>query len=92
MYHLLNELFEGVYQGLEMAVCAVRENNQTVAQEVVAMKEEVNRRTQAELERQSHSLAQGDGARLDVLNAEFELTDKLKRIYSLSKRIAKYWL
>jgi phosphate:Na+ symporter len=86
---LLNDLFEGVYRALEKAICAIRNSDEMAAQEVIAMKEEINHSTQAALERQARSLAESGEARLDTLNAEFELTDKLNRIYSLSKRIAR---
>ena len=89
---LLNDLFESVYQALEMSVCAVKENSETAAQEVILLKSEINKRTQAALQRQAQSLAQSGEARLETLNAEFELTDKLKRIYTLSKRIARFWV
>lgn len=89
---LLNDLFEGVYRALEKTVCAVKDNDQTAAQEVIAMKGEIYHRTQAALERQARSLAESGEARLDTLNAEFELTDKLKRIFSLSKQVARLWV
>jgi phosphate:Na+ symporter len=92
MSMLLNDLFEGVYRALEHAIRAVKDNDQTAAQEVIAMKGEINLLTQAALERQSKSLAESGEARLDTLNAEFELTDKLKRIFSLSKQIARLWV
>lgn len=91
MSMLLNDLFEGVYQGLEHAIGAVKANDQKAAQDVIALKPEIYRRTQAALERQAQSLAESGEARLETLNAEFELTDKLKRIFSLSKRIARLW-
>lgn len=91
MTMLLNELFEGVYQALEHAISAVKENDEKAAQAVLAMKPEINRQTQAALERQAQSLAESRETRLETLNAEFELTDKLKRIFSLSKRIARLW-
>ncbi len=91
MMMLLNDLFEGVYQALEHAIDAVKKNDQKAAQAVIAMKPEIYRRTQAALERQAQSLAESGETRLETLNAEFELTDKLKRIFSLSKRIARLW-
>jgi Na+/phosphate symporter len=92
MRSLLNELFESVYKGVECAVSAVKNNDQTAAQETIAMRGEINQRVNAALERQARSLAESGVTRLDTLNAEFELTDKLKRIYTLSKRIARLWV
>lgn len=92
MMSLINDLFEGVYTALEMTVCAVRDNDPGVALESLAMKEEITRRVNAALSRQVHSLAVSGATRLDTLSSEFELTDKLKRIYSLSRQIARLWV
>lgn len=92
MHILLNDLFEGVYGALEKAISAIKENDETAAQETISMRGEINRRVDAALERQAHSMAASGEARLETLNAEFELTDKLKRIYTLSKRIARLWV
>jgi phosphate:Na+ symporter len=92
MNMLLNDLFEGVYAALEKTVRAIRENEQSAAREAIAMKGEINLRVNAAIERQAHSLASSGETRLETLNAEFELTDKLKRIYTLCKRIARLWV
>ncbi|MBW2518839.1 MAG: Na/Pi cotransporter family protein [Deltaproteobacteria bacterium] len=92
MFMLLNDLFEGVYQALERTIVAIKENDETAALETIAMKDHINRLVNLALERQSQSLAISGEAHLQTLNAEFELTDKLKRIYSLSKRVARLWV
>lgn len=92
MYVLLEELHEAVYQALELAVRAIINNDQRAAQEVIALRGQINQRLDTALRRQAESLASSDLNRLETLNAEFELTDKLKRIYTLSKRIARLWV
>ncbi|PLX82840.1 MAG: NAD+ kinase [Desulfuromonas sp.] len=92
MQLLLTDLLEGVFRGVGKAVQTVTENDQKAAQEVISLRSEINRRVTAANERQAQSLAESGEARLATLNVEFELTDKLKRIYSLSKRIARLWV
>ncbi len=89
---LLATLHEGVFQALESAIKAVADNDQTAAQEVIALKPEIHRREDAAFKRQAESLAASGGARLATLRVEFEVTDKLKRIYSLTKRIVRLFL
>ena len=89
---LLDELFRRVQQGLERTVAVVRDNDAGAAHDVVAMRGEVDRCAQAAMERQARSLAESSEARLATLNAEFELIDRLKRIDSLSRRVARLWL
>lgn len=91
MMGLINELFECIYVALDKAVQAVRDNDVGAALEVLAMKDEVNRHVDAAFSRQAQSLAASGVTHLQTLSSEFELTDKLKRIYSLSKRIARLW-
>ncbi|MGD9019011.1 MAG: Na/Pi symporter, partial [Desulfuromonadales bacterium] len=92
MQMLLNDLFEGVFEGLECAVKTIKDNDLVAAQQIISMKGEINLRVNAALEHQSLSLAESGETRLETLNAEFELTDKLKRIFTLSKRIARLWV
>ncbi len=92
MYMLLNELFESIYRALDRAVSAIKDNDEKAAQETIAMRDDINSRVRAALKQQAHSLAVSGETHLQTLNAEFELTDKLKRIYTLSKRIARLWV
>lgn len=91
MFLLLDELHEAVYRALELAVRTIIDNDPHSAREVIALRTEINQRLEAALRRQAESLASSELTRLQTLNAEFELTDKLKRIYTLSKRIARLW-
>jgi phosphate:Na+ symporter len=86
---MLRELHEVVSNGLALAVQAVRDGDQKAAQEVVALKGEVDRRVDEALAHQAGKLADNDDSRIVIFRIEMELLDKLKRIHTLSKRIAK---
>ncbi len=53
------------------------------------LKEEVNSRIEQALSHQAEMLASDDENRLEIFRYEMEATDKMKRIYTLTKRIAK---
>ncbi len=89
---LIATLHEKVYLALESAVRAIVDNDQLAAQEVIALRTEVNQAVEAAFRRKSQSLAISGEERLEILQLEFELTDSLKRIYSLTKRIARLYL
>jgi phosphate:Na+ symporter len=89
MEAMLADLYESTSLALETAIRAIVENNQRAAQEVIALRGKIDGQIQAALKRQSESLARSDETRLATLNIEFEMIDKLKRIYTLSKRIAR---
>ncbi len=86
---ILSTLHEEVYQALEAAVRAIVDNDQRAAQEVIALRSVVNQVVEAAFRRKSESLATSGLERLETLQVEFEVTDKLKQIYSLTKRIAR---
>ena len=89
MLMILTTLYEWIYRALESAIKAVMDNDQLAAQEVVTMRSEVNQQVDAALQRQVSSLALSGQERIETLQMEFELTDKLKRIYTLTKRISR---
>ncbi len=86
---ILSTLHEEVYLALEASVRAIVDNDQRAAQEVIALRNAINQGVEAAFRRKSESLAASGLERLETLQMEFEVTDKLKRIYSLTKRIAR---
>ncbi|MGR9099057.1 MAG: Na/Pi cotransporter family protein [Gammaproteobacteria bacterium] len=86
---ILNELYDQVFAGLQNAVKSVTENNELAAQQVLAMKAGINHLVQKSLDLQTQSVAKGELHAVTLTRFEVELIDCLKRIYSLSKRIAK---
>jgi phosphate:Na+ symporter len=86
---MLTELHAVVTKALAFAVQAVRDEDQRAAQEVVALKGEVDRRVDEALAHQAGMLAEEDPKRVAIFRLEMELVEKLKRIHTLSKRIAR---
>ena len=89
---ILKKLHDEVYLALESAIRAIVDNDQRAAQEVISLRTTVNQVVEAAFQRKSQSLANSGVERLAVLQIEFEVTDKLKRIYSLCKRIARLYV
>ena len=89
MRAMLNELGQVVTKGLELTIEAVRDDNQNIAQDVVALKQEVDRRIADALSHQVMKLSEEHGSRIAIFRVEMELLEALKRIHTLSKRIAR---
>ena len=89
---MLRNLYEAVSKAVGKSVEAVKGNNQKAAQEVLALKGEVNRSISQVFERQAERLAIDDPERPTVFRREMAIVDNMKRIYTLSKRIAKLLL
>ena len=92
MQVMLRDLGEVVGKGLDLTIEAVRDDNQTLAQEVVALKGEVDGRIADALAHQAKKLSEQDGSRILIFRLEMELLEALKRIHTLSKRIARPFL
>lgn len=88
---LLGQLHAYVYAAVVLAVRAVNENDSTPAQELLGMRREVNETVDGAFRRQVASMAASDTERLKLLQLEFEITDKFKQIFSLTKRIARLY-
>ncbi len=89
MRDILEILYGRVYTAVKMVVEAVVENDSAKAKQVLALREKINSAADTAFEHQAASLARSPVDRLVTLQVEFELTDQLKRIYSLCKRIAR---
>lgn len=89
MRQMLVGLFTTVDQALKASIHAVRDNNQRAAQEVVSLKEEVNRQVKEALAHQAGKLAEDEPTRLALFRMEMDTVDNLKRIHTLAKRIAR---
>ena len=86
---LLREFYDTVGRALELAVRAVRDEDQTAAQDVLALKSEVHSMVDKVLERKAVRIGEEGEGYLAVVRLEMGLIDKLRRIYTLAKRIAK---
>jgi len=89
MDEMLSGMFETVAQAFDSAVQAVRDEDVRAAERTIGLKAEMNRRMQAALAHQASRLAAGDPNRLEIFRMEMDLLDALKRIHTLSKRMAR---
>jgi len=86
---LMTNLADKVQHAIDQVIQAVREENETAAEEVIILKDEIRRIAEEFLMRQSERIAIQDSGHLNLVRLEMELLDKLRSIYTLAKRIAK---
>jgi phosphate:Na+ symporter len=85
---LMNRLFQAVQQSARAALQALVKRDELAAQSVVGQRDAV-RQFAAELHRQqSARLAQDDPNRLLKHRVQFEMVDRLRRIYSVAEHMA----
>ena len=92
MRQLLASLYKEVFHALEAVVKAIVDNDQQAAQDVLTLRRDVNAAVEHAFQQQVRSLAQSDLKHLKTLQLEFEMTDRLKQIFSLTKRIARLYV
>ena len=86
---LVDDLADKVAYAVDQVIQAVREDDETAAEEVITLKDEVHRIAGEFLVRQSERLGIKDGGHLNLVRLEMEFLDNLRSIYNLTKRIAK---
>ncbi len=86
---LIRNLADKVEHAIDQVIQAVREDDETAAEEVITLKGEVQRIAQEFLVLQASRIAVKEGGHLNLVRLEMELLDKLRSIYTLAKRIAK---
>jgi phosphate:Na+ symporter len=86
---VLKKLHDVVSMTTELAIDAVMENDQRAAQEVIAMKADINRLMDSAAMHQTRRLVAEEPNRLDAYTLEMDIIEKLKRIYYFAKRMAK---
>ena len=86
---LMRQLHAQLLTALQSAVEAITDNNPLKAQDVLAIKGEIQQAIDGALQHQAIRIVPGDAARLTGLRIEMEVLDKLERIYRLCRRIAK---
>lgn len=89
MEALMRNLYLTVNSAFKMAVQAVVERDETAAQAVLELKAKVNGEVERAIVHQAEHLTMETKNRLKVFRVEMEFVNSLKRIYSLSKRLAK---
>jgi phosphate:Na+ symporter len=86
---IFKKLFREVHSAVEHAVGAVQYNNQNLANEVLVKKDTIAHLADDLLERKSEGLGRDLSNQLETARLEISLVDKLRRTYTLAKRIAK---
>jgi phosphate:Na+ symporter len=86
---LMRQLHAQLLTALQTAVEAIAENDPRKAQDVLAIKGDIQQAIDEALKHQATSMVPRDTARLAGLRIEMEVLDKLERIYRLCRRIAK---
>jgi phosphate:Na+ symporter len=86
---LLRGTYDSVVKAVSHMVQAVRDNDQAAAQEVMGMQNEIKQFSDELLARRSERLGRKDSQYLAAARLDMSLIDKMNRIYSLTKRIAR---
>jgi phosphate:Na+ symporter len=89
---MLRALHASVTRSVELAVQAIRDNDQRAAESVLMMKDTLREQSEQLLERKATRLTAGDPDYLNLVRLEMSFVDQMRRIYTLAKRIAKVTL
>jgi len=89
---LLDQLYTTVDLGLESAIRGIRDDDPRAMEKALALRPEVDSRFDRVLQHQAVRLGSQDPKRPTIFRVEMAIADGLKRIYSLSKRIARMGL
>jgi phosphate:Na+ symporter len=90
--HILTTLYERVCYAVRQATAAIADVDQNKALEVVNMKAEINSLINESLQYQAERVAPTTPDLIATFRMEDEVIDALRRIYRLSKRLAKLLL
>ncbi|MCP4409560.1 MAG: Na/Pi cotransporter family protein, partial [Gammaproteobacteria bacterium] len=88
MQLMLRDLYEALMEAFDSAVRAVKDDDQRAAQQVMAIKGEINHQIQEALRHQAEKLVV-EKSRLPVLRVEMEVLDHFRRIYTLCRRLVR---
>lgn len=86
---LLTELADKIERSLADLTTAIKQENEQAAHDVLVAKDGVTSLANEFLSKQSMRLGTVNYEHLDLVRIELELLDKLRRIYTLAKRVAK---
>jgi len=86
---MLTGLYATVIESVEHAVRAVRDNDQRAAESVQLLKDSIREQSERLLARKAERLTAEDPDYLELIRLEMSFVDQMRRIYTLSKRIAK---
>ena len=86
---MYTNLHGATVKALEAAIQAVEKNDEQAAQEVLTVKDDIHRLVDQALRHQVGELTAAEPSNLATFRLEMEVVDKFKRIYALTKRIAR---
>ena len=86
---MLAEFYATIVESVELTVRAVRDNDQRAAESVLMMKDKIRDQSELLLARKASRLSADDPDYLALVRLEMSFVDQLRRIYTLTKRIAK---
>jgi len=86
---IIKELYEAIQKAMTNAKASLVDEDEVAAQSVVHMKDSINQLALNALKKQSERLQKEGSHNIDVTQFENELIDSMKRIYSLTKRVAR---
>lgn len=86
---MLAAVYTTVTRSVELAVQAVRDNDQRAARSVLMLKETIRDQSEQLLARKATRLGTEDPDYLNQVRLEMAFIDQMRRIYTLAKRIAK---
>ena len=86
---MLRGIYGAVVKAVSHAVQAIRDNDQAAAEEVMSMNNEIKRLSDEMLARRSERLGRKESKYIAAARIDMSLIDKMHRIYSLTKRIAR---
>ncbi len=86
---MLVDFHTTVVKSVELAVRAIRDNDQLAAESVLTMKDAIREHSELLLARKAERLTAEDPDYLALVRLEMSYVDQMRRIYTLTKRIAK---
>jgi phosphate:Na+ symporter len=86
---MLVDFHTTVVESVELAVRAIRDNDQLAAESVLTMKDAIREHSELLLARKAERLTAEDPDYLALVRLEMSYVDQMRRIYTLTKRIAK---
>ncbi|MDJ0780025.1 MAG: Na/Pi cotransporter family protein [Gammaproteobacteria bacterium] len=89
---ILRDLYKQIKRALALVSSVVVDNDEVAAQNILRMKDEINQLVFQALQVQAQRMRAEGVDNIDVTHFENELIDSMKRIYSLTKRIARLTL
>jgi len=86
---MLVDFHKTVLESVELAVGAIRDNDQRAAESVLMMKDIIREHSELLLARKAERLKVEDPDYLELVRLEMSFVDQMRRIYTLTRRIAK---